>query len=99
MHAKSLQSCKTVCDSMDCGPLSSSVRGIHQARILEWVATPFSGDFPDPRIKSASLKSPALADWFFALASPGKPSLKKKKKEKKTMKRHTYVKILGNYEY
>ena len=98
MHAKSLQSCKTVCDSMDCSPLSSSVRGIHQARTLEWVATPFSGDFPDPGIKSASLKSPALADWFFALATPGKPN-KIKEKEKKTMKRNTYVKILGNYEY
>ena len=32
------QSCPTFCDPMDCSPLGSSVRGILQARILEWVA-------------------------------------------------------------
>ena len=36
MHAKSLQSCLTLCDPMDCGPLGSSASGIFQARILEW---------------------------------------------------------------
>ena len=42
MCAKSLQSCPTLCDSMDCSPLDSSIHGILQARILEWVAMPFS---------------------------------------------------------
>ena len=42
MHAKSLQSCLTLCNSMDCSQLGSSVHGIFQARILEWVAMPFS---------------------------------------------------------
>ena len=32
----------TLCDPMDCGPPDSSVRGILQARILEWVAMPSS---------------------------------------------------------
>ena len=32
--------CPTLCDPMDCGPPSSSVRGILQARILEWVIIP-----------------------------------------------------------
>ena len=32
------QSCLTLCDPMDCGPPGSSVRGILQARTLEWVA-------------------------------------------------------------
>ena len=36
------QSCLTLCDSMDCSPPGSSVHGILQARILEWVATSFS---------------------------------------------------------
>ena len=36
--AWSLQSCPTLCNSMDCNPLGSSVPGILQARILEWVA-------------------------------------------------------------
>ena len=34
--------CLTLCDPMDCSPPSSSVHGILQARILEWVAIPFS---------------------------------------------------------
>ena len=38
MPAKSLQSCLTVCDPMDCSPPGFSVHGILQARILEWVA-------------------------------------------------------------
>ena len=36
------QSCPTLCDPMDCHPPGSSVHGILQARILEWVAMPFS---------------------------------------------------------
>ena len=36
------QSCPTLCDSMDCIPPGSSVLGILQARMLEWVAIPFS---------------------------------------------------------
>ena len=42
VHAKSLQSYLTLCDTMDCSPPGSSVRGILQARILEWVAMPSS---------------------------------------------------------
>ena len=36
-HAKSLQSCPTLCDPIDCSPLGSPVPGILQARTLEWV--------------------------------------------------------------
>ena len=36
------QSCLTLCDPMDYSPPGSSVHGILQARILEWVAIPFS---------------------------------------------------------
>ena len=36
------QSCLTVCSLMDCNPPGSSVHGIFQAGILEWVAIPFS---------------------------------------------------------
>ena len=42
VRAKPLQSCRTLCDPKDCSPPGSSVHGILQARILEWVATPFS---------------------------------------------------------
>ena len=37
VRAESLQSCPTLCDSMDCSPPGSSVRGLLQARIVEWV--------------------------------------------------------------
>ena len=40
----------------------SSVHGILQARTLEWVAIPFSGNLPDPEIEP---RSPALAGGFF----------------------------------
>ena len=36
------QLCLTLCDPMDCSPPGSSVHGILQARILEWIATLFS---------------------------------------------------------
>ena len=42
LHAELLQSCPTVCDHMDCSLPGSSVPGISQARILEWVAMPSS---------------------------------------------------------
>ena len=34
------QSCPTLCDPMDCNPPGSSIHGILQARMLEWVAIP-----------------------------------------------------------
>ena len=37
------QLCPILCNPMDCSPSGSSVHGIPQARILEWVAIPFSG--------------------------------------------------------
>ena len=50
LHAKSLQSCPTLCDSVDCSPWGSSVNGDRESsRILEWVAMPFSRDSSWPR--------------------------------------------------
>ena len=43
------QSCLILCDFMDCSPPGSSVHGILQARILEWVAMPFSRVSSQPR--------------------------------------------------
>ena len=61
VRAKLLQSCPTLCNPMDHSPPGSSAQGILQARILEWVALPFSRDLPDPGVKPASFRSPALA--------------------------------------
>ena len=49
------QSCLTLCDPMEHSPPGSSVHGIPQARILEWVAIPSLGDLPDPGIESGCL--------------------------------------------
>ena len=43
------QWCPTFCDPMDCSLPDSSVHGILQARIVEWVAMPFSRGFSQPR--------------------------------------------------
>ena len=59
----------TVCFPMDCSPPGSSVHAILQARILEWVAIPFSRGSPDPGIEP---RSPMLqADS--PSEPPGKP--------------------------
>ena len=47
--AKSLQLCLTLCDSVDHSPPGSSIHGIIQTRILEWVAMPFSRGSSQPR--------------------------------------------------
>ena len=61
VRAKLLKSCPTRCDPMDCSPPGSSVHGILQARILEWVAVPTSSS-----IQGLNLcLSPAMAGRFF----------------------------------
>ena len=49
MPAQSLQSCPTLAIPMDCSPPNSSVYGILQARIQEWVAMPFSRGSSRPK--------------------------------------------------
>ena len=63
MHAKSVQSCLTPCNPMACSLLGSSVHGILQARILEWVATPSSKRSSQLRIKPVSLPSTCTGQW------------------------------------
>ena len=52
-----IQSCPTLCDFMDCRLPGSSIHGILQARVLEWVPCPSPGDLPDPGTEPGS---PAL---------------------------------------
>ena len=63
------QSCLTLCDPMDCNPPGSSVHGILRARILEWVAIPFSRGSSRPRdqtfqedVDPINLSTPGLSD-------------------------------------
>ena len=69
MPAKLLQSCLTLCNSMDCGSPGSSVDGILQARILEWVAMPSSRDLPPHRDPTVSFIFPSLVGWFFTTSA------------------------------
>ena len=55
----------TLCNPVDCSLPGSSVHGILQARILEWLPCPPLGDLPNPGIKYLSLTSPLLAGMFF----------------------------------
>ena len=59
---KVTQSCLTLCDSMDCSLPGSSVHGISQASIPEWVAISFSRGFSEPRDQTQVF---CILGWFF----------------------------------
>ena len=74
VHAKSLQLCLILCDPIDCSPPGSSVHGIFQARILEWVAIAFSGGTFSTKVLNLHLL--CLLHWqagSLPLVPPGKP--------------------------
>ena len=69
----SIQSCLTLCDPMDYSPPGSSVHGIFQARILEWVAMASSrGIFPTQGLNPGLLHSRQI---LYQLSYQGSPSL------------------------
>ena len=73
VHAKSLQSCLTLCNTLDSSPPGSSVHGILQARILEWVAMPSSRG--SSRLGDRTCLSHCLLHWqasSLPRAPPGK---------------------------
>ena len=59
------QSCLTLC-----GPKDYTVHGILHARMLEWIAIPFSRDLPKPGIEP---RSPTLQVDYLPAEPPGKP--------------------------
>ena len=61
----------TLCDPVGCSPPGSCVRGILQARILEWVACSSPGDLPNPGIEPASPATPALQAGSLPLSHRG----------------------------
>ena len=63
VKVKIAQSCPTLCDSVE-------VHGILQARILEWVAFPFSRDLPNPGIEP---RPPALQADSLPVEPQGSP--------------------------
>ena len=70
MHAKSSQSCLTLCNLMDCSPPGFSVHGILQAGIPGvGCHALLPGDLPNLGIEPTSLLSPALAARFFTTSA------------------------------
>ena len=69
--AKSLQSCPTLCNPINSSPLGSSVPGILQARILEWVAISFSNAWKwKVKVKSLSRAQLLATPWTGAYQAP-----------------------------
>ena len=64
------QSCLTLSDPMDCSLPGSSIHGIFQARVLEWVAFTFPRELPDPGIEP---RSPTLQADSLPAELSGKP--------------------------
>ena len=71
--AKSLQLCSTLCDPMDCNLPGSSVRGVLQARMLEWGAMPSSRGSSRPRYRTWVSSISCIAVRFFTTKPPRKP--------------------------
>ena len=69
--AKSIQWCLTLCNPMNCSPQGSSVHGIFQARVLEWVGMPSSRASSQPRDQT---QVSCIAGRFVTAETPGKPS-------------------------
>ena len=65
--------CLTLCDPVDYSPPDSSVHGVFQARILEWLPFPTLGYLPNLGIKPMSSVSPTLSGRFSTTVPPGKP--------------------------
>ena len=66
------QSCPALCDPMDCSLPGSSIHGVVQARILEWVAIFSSRGSYSPGIKPSFPASATLAGSFFSAEPSGK---------------------------
>ena len=89
------QSCPTLCDPMDCSLPGSSLHGILQARVLEWVAISFPGDLPDPGIEPGS---PTVQADAVTSEPPGKPREQQEKAQvsKRTNKGENKARINGS---
>ena len=61
------------CNPVGCSLPGASVRGIFQARILEWLPFPPPGDLPNPGIKPTSTASALVGGFFSTTEPPGDP--------------------------
>ena len=73
LRAKSLQSCLTLCNPMDCSPPGSSAHGFSRQEYWSGLPCPLPGHLPDPGMERTS---PALQVEFFTTEPPGKVKVK-----------------------
>ena len=71
---QSFQSCLTLCDSVDCNLPGSSVNGILQASIQEWVTMPSAKGSSQPRDPTWASCGSCIAGGFFTAEPQGSPS-------------------------
>ena len=70
------QCCPTLCDPMNCSPPGSSVHGILQERIVEWVAMPFSRGPSQSKEQTSTSCFSWIADrFFYQLSHQGRPRI------------------------
>ena len=87
------QSCPTLCSSMDYSPPDSSVHGILQARILEWVAVPSSRGSSQRRNRTRVSYLSCTAGRFLTAEPPGKP-----RRQQRTSKNPVLIELLFQWE-
>ena len=91
-----VQSCLTLCNLMDCSLPGSSVHGILQARLLEWVAIFFSRGSSQPR-------DPALQESLYHLSHQGSLLLrhisKYEDRLKKYQQKHAWLYLIIYRQY
>ena len=106
MHAQSLLLCLTLCDPMDCSLPGSSVYGILQARIVEWMTMPFSRGSSPPRDQTLGLlhllhlHRRILYGWATGDAQPQYCKviiLQIKKKNVNVASKHVYFKPMASW--
>ena len=75
IHAQSLQSYLTLCDTLDCSPPVSPAHGSFQARVQSGLLSPPPGDPSQPRDQTHISCISCIAGDFFTTGSLGKPKM------------------------
>ena len=89
----SRQTCPTLCDPKDCSPPGSSIHGILQARILEWVPISFSRGSSRPRDWT---RVSHTADRLFTIWATGKPYSLQTGRQRKLPQPHLQWEVEAN---
>ena len=96
MHPRLLQLCPALCNPMDCSLLGSSVHGILQERMLEWVAMPSSRGSSWPKGWTRMSCVSCIADGLFVTEPLGNPYILICKTNRGWAREYHFMITLGN---